>query len=87
MKMKPLQGCYYFHVINFCNPAHWGLKNRWAACASEPAQENGSSQTIHMYKPFVAWMIIFQAHIGCHDILILGISPIKWRQSRHDLSC
>ena len=26
------------------------------------------------------WMVIFQALVGCHDILILGKSPIKWRQ-------
>ena len=25
-------------------------------------------------------MVIFQALVGCHDILILGKSPIKWRQ-------
>ena len=24
-------------------------------------------------------MVIFQALVGCHDILILGKSPIKWR--------
>ena len=25
-------------------------------------------------------VVIFQALVGCHDILILGKSPIKWRQ-------
>ena len=25
-------------------------------------------------------MVIFQALVGCHDILILGKNPIKWRQ-------
>ena len=25
-------------------------------------------------------MVIFEAFFGCHDILILGRSPIKWRQ-------
>ena len=25
-------------------------------------------------------MVIFIALVGCHDILILGKSPIKWRQ-------
>ena len=25
-------------------------------------------------------MVRFQAFAGCHDILILGKSPIKWRQ-------
>ena len=25
-------------------------------------------------------MAIFQALVGCHDIIILGKSPIKWRQ-------
>ena len=26
------------------------------------------------------WVVKFQAHFGCHDILMFGISPIKWRQ-------
>ena len=44
---------------------------------SEPAQENWFSQTIHTYKPYwLNWV----AHFECHDILILGKSPIKWRQ-------
>ena len=30
-------------------------------------------------------MVIFKARVGCHDILILGKSPIKWRQ-RPDLT-
>ena len=25
-------------------------------------------------------MVIFQALVGCHDIVILGKCPIKWRQ-------
>ena len=25
-------------------------------------------------------MVIFQALVGCYDVLILGKSPIKWRQ-------
>ena len=25
-------------------------------------------------------MVTFEALVGCHDILILGKSPIKWRQ-------
>ena len=39
-----------------------------------------SSQSLHTYKPFglVEW--IFQALVGCHDILILGKRPIKWGQ-------
>ena len=28
---------------------------------------------------FVGWLY-FEALVGCHDILILGKSPIKWRQ-------
>ena len=39
-------------------------------------------------KPFIRishlwlirWIVIFQALVGCHDIRILGKSPIKWRQ-------
>ena len=25
-------------------------------------------------------MVIFEALVGCHDVLILGKSPIKWKQ-------
>ena len=41
-----------------------------------------SSQIICTNKPlWLGWMVvIFQALVGCHDILILGKSPIKWRQ-------
>ena len=39
------------------------------------------SRTICTSKPFwLCWMVIFKALVGCHDILILGKSPIKWRQ-------
>ena len=38
-------------------------------------------------KPFIrirllklSWMVIFQALVGCHDILIVGKSPTKWKQ-------
>ena len=35
----------------------------------------------HTYKRFwLGWMVIFQALVGCHGILILSKSPIKWRQ-------
>ena len=27
-------------------------------------------------------MVIIEALLGCHDVLILGKSPIKWRQRR-----
>ena len=27
-----------------------------------------------------SWVVIFEAIFGCYDVLILGISPIKWRQ-------
>ena len=37
-------------------------------------------------KPFIrisllwlSWVVIFQALAGCHDNLILGKSPLKWR--------
>ena len=29
---------------------------------------------------WLSWMNTFQALVGCHDILILGKNPIKWRQ-------
>ena len=50
---------------------------------SEPAQEKWFSQTIHTYKPYwLSWVVtrIYEAHFECHDILMLGESPIKWRQ-------
>ena len=49
---------------------------------SEPAQQKWFSQTIHTYKPYwYAWVVIFsEAHFECHDILMLGKSPTKWRQ-------
>ena len=25
-------------------------------------------------------MVVFEALVGCHDVLIFGESPIKWRQ-------
>ena len=43
--------------------------------------QRGSSHTIRTYKPFwLSWMVIFQALVGCHDILILSNSPIQLRQ-------
>ena len=47
---------------------------------SQP-RKSGSNQTIHTYKPlWLSWMVILEALVGCHDILTLGKSPIKWRQ-------
>ena len=44
---------------------------------SEPAQEMWFSQTIHTYKPYwLSRVVIFEFH----GILMLGKSPIKWRQ-------
>ena len=38
-------------------------------------------RTIRTYKPFrLCRMVIFEALVGCHDILILNKSPIKWRR-------
>ena len=28
----------------------------------------------------LSWMVMSEALVGCHDILISGKSPIKWRQ-------
>ena len=45
--------------------------------------KRGSSQTIYTYKPYwLSWMIVFEALFGCHDVLILVKSPIKWWQRR-----
>ena len=55
---------------------------------SEPAREKWFSQDIHTYKPYwLSWVVIFynEAHFECHDIPMLGKSPIKWRQ-RPDLT-
>ena len=36
--------------------------------------------TDHTYSHWFSWVFIFEALFGCHDILILGKTPIKWRQ-------
>ena len=48
----------------------------------EPAQEKWfKSNHPYIYNPlWLSWMVIFEALVGCHDILTLGKSPIKWRQ-------
>ena len=49
----------------------------------ESAKEKWFSQTIHTYKPYwLTWMVIVTKHISVerHDILMLGKSPIKWKQ-------
>ena len=46
-------------------------------------RKSGSGQTIHIYNYRLcrySWVVIFEVHFGCHDVLILGESPIKWRQ-------
>ena len=44
---------------------------------SEPAQEKWFSQTVHTYKPYwLSWTVINESHFECHDILMLGKSPI-----------
>ena len=45
-------------------------------------RKSGSSQMNHTHEPCrFSWMVIFEAIVGCHAILILDKSPIKWRQS------
>ena len=36
--------------------------------------------SIHISLCGVTWVVIFEALFGCHDVLILGKSPIKGRQ-------
>ena len=36
--------------------------------------------SIHISLLWLCWMVIIQALVGSHDILILGKSPIEWRQ-------
>ena len=47
---------------------------------SEPAQEEWFVKFIGIRLLWLSWKVIFEALVGCHDILILGKSPIKWRQ-------
>ena len=48
---------------------------------SESVQEKWLSQAVHTYKSqWFNWVVIFEAIFGCHGVLILGLSPIKWRQ-------
>ena len=35
---------------------------------------------MHNLALLAFWMVIFKVLVGCHDILIFGKSPIKWRQ-------
>ena len=37
-------------------------------------------------KTWFSWVVIFEALVGCHDILILGKSPIIWRQRPDDMN-
>ena len=48
---------------------------------SEPAQEKWFQVKPSKRMSFwFTWVLIFSAHFVCHDILMLGTSPIKWRQ-------
>ena len=42
----------------------------------EPSLEKWFNKTTHTYKPAG---YIYKAHFECHDILMLGKSPLKWR--------
>ena len=54
---------------------------------SEPAQEMCFSETIHTYKPYwLCWVVYYEAHFECHDILMLDKSPIIWRRQRPEMS-
>ena len=45
-----------------------------------PAQEKWFRQTIHTYKPYWFAWVNCKADFECHDILLMGKSPIEWRQ-------
>ena len=69
-------------------PPPGAARNRWASCASKQGlyyQTEQAGRVVHV-KPFIKVSLscllglYFQAHFGCHDILILGKSSIKWRQ-------
>ena len=48
----------------------------------EPVQKKWFNQTIRIGLLIVGWLYfyIYEAHFECHDILMLGKSPIKYRQ-------
>ena len=43
-------------------------------------QISGERYQEHWSSGWLSWADIFEALFGCHDMLILGTSPIKWRQ-------
>ena len=49
---------------------------------SESAQESGLVKPSVYISALLALLggYIYEAHFKCHDILMLGKSPIKWRQ-------
>ena len=45
----------------------------------------GTAQVYRSLIGLLEWLYLCEAHFECHDILMLGKSPIKWRQ-RPDLT-
>ena len=86
----------WWSVGSNMGPAYWGLKKQMGCLCLQAKllryvtihlislslpRKRGSSQTIHRYISLIGligWL--YMKHFGCHDVLILGTSPIKWRQ-------
>ena len=47
---------------------------------SKDRRSNYPNWTVRISLLGLSWILIFQALVGCDDILILGKSPVKWRQ-------
>ena len=77
---KEIEGLLRLYATDWRSDYYWLTSQVWA-CPEKVV----SSQTIHTYRPlWLIWVVIFEVLFGCHDILILGKSPIKWR--RHDVT-
>ena len=55
----------------------------WWVCNSSKCQKAENQLVllyVAMHSQTLSHVVIFEALVGYHDILILGKSPIKWRQ-------
>ena len=72
--------------VSECRLASWSMTDHLIILVNHSGlsllRKSGSCQTNHTYMPYWLrrWVVVFEALFGPHDILILGKSPIKWRQ-------
>ena len=57
----------------------------WGTCVllidtNQAIKNDGICTCMYSNYVYVLFGSIFEAHFECHDILMLGKSPIKWRQ-------